>query len=98
MVHLKCFVICLVLVVTLSCKDDSHRSGSVSMKVSTGIFYLICTDPIAYSYHKDYSSSASYCSGLKRCIHRGYKVIRLPEDEAKSTRVDPCDFCFKNSF
>ncbi len=94
MVNLKCIVICLVLFTTLSCKNDTQRSGSDSRETSTGIYFLICTDPIAHSYHKDYSSSGSYCNGLKRCIHRGYEVIRLPEEEAKSERDDPCDFCY----
>ncbi|MBK8244228.1 MAG: hypothetical protein IPK88_12445 [Saprospiraceae bacterium] len=94
MVHLKCFAICLVLVATLSCKIDTYRSEASSTVSSNEVFFLICTDPIAHSFHKDYSSSDSYCNGLKRCMQRGYEVIRLPEEEAKDKRSDPCDFCY----
>lgn len=57
-------------------------------------YFLICTDPIAHSFHKDYSSSSEYCNGLKYCIYRGYDVIRLSEEEAKSERSDPCNHCY----
>ncbi len=94
MVYLKCFVICLVLVAASNCRNESHRSGSSSAVSSNEVFFLICTDPTAYSFHKDYISTSTYCNGLKRCIKRGYEVIRLPEEEAKSRRSDPCDFCY----
>jgi len=92
--HLFRPIICLTLFVILSCKNDTQRSGSDSNVASTGIYFLICTDPIAHSYHRDYSSTGSYCNGLKRCTKRGYEVIRLPGDEAKEKRSDPCDFCY----
>ncbi|MBK9719192.1 MAG: hypothetical protein IPO85_17070 [Saprospiraceae bacterium] len=92
--HLTCLIFGLTLFATLSCKNDTQRSEASSTISSNDIFFLICTDPIAHSYHRDYSSTGSYCNGLKRCIQRRYDVIRLPEDEAKSRRSDPCDFCY----
>ena len=74
--------------------NDSQRSGSESSETSTGIYFLICSDPTAYSFHKDYYSTDSYCNGLKHCIKRGYDIIRLSGDEAKDKRSDPCDFCY----
>ncbi|MBK6546950.1 MAG: hypothetical protein IPG12_17005 [Saprospiraceae bacterium] len=56
--------------------------------------FLICTDPIAYSHHIDYSNSGKYCHGLRNCIKRGYEVKKLPEEEALKIREDPCDYCY----
>lgn len=85
---------CVCLFTGFACKHDSQKESSNSIDTSSEIHFLICTDPIAHSYHKDYSSSGSYCNGLKRCMQRGYEVIRLPEDEAISKRSDPCNFCY----
>ncbi len=92
--HLFRLIICLTLFAIFSCKYDTQRSESDSNVASTGFYFLICTDPLAHSYHRDYSSTGSYCNGLKYCIKRGYEVIRLPDKEAKSKRGDPCDFCY----
>lgn len=98
MSHLFRLIICQTLFAFFSCKYDTQRSGSDSNVVSTGFYFLICTDPMAHSYHRDFSNTGSYCIGLKRCLKRGYKVIRLPDIEAKSNRDDPCDFCYDKKY
>ena len=54
-------------------------------------YYLICTGKYSKSYHKDYKSPNQYCRGLKACKA---EIKRLPADQAKTKRSDPCDFCF----
>jgi len=85
---------CVFLIAGFNCKHDSQKMSANSNNSSFEIHFLICTDPTAYSFHKDYNNTSSYCNGLKRCIKRGYEVIRLPGDEAKDKRSDPCDFCY----
>lgn len=94
MMHLFRLIFWLSLFIAFSCKHETKPSGTSSYTISSSVYFLICTDPIAHSYHRDYSSSDSYCNGLKYCIKRGYEVIRLPDKEAKRKRGDPCDFCY----
>ncbi len=84
---------CVCFFTGFACKHDSQKKSSNSNETSSETHFLICTDPTAYSFHKDYNNTSSYCNGLKRCIKRGYEVIR-PEEEAKDKRSDPCDFCY----
>jgi hypothetical protein len=54
-------------------------------------FYLICTGKYSKSYHKDYQKVSDYCRGLKACRA---EIQRLPADEARRLRSDPCDYCY----
>lgn len=54
-------------------------------------FYLICTGKYSKSYHKDYQDPSQYCKGLRSCRA---DIERLPADEARKFRSDPCDYCF----
>jgi len=70
---------CVCLIAGFNCKHDSQKMSANSNNSSFEIHFLIYTDPIAYSFHKDCFSSSEYCNGLKYCIHRIYDVIRLSE-------------------
>lgn len=79
----------------ISCKNEkTNRSNDHRDKEYQSGYFLICTDPIAYSHHIDYSNSGKYCHGLRNCIKRGYEVKKLPEEEALKIREDPCDYCY----
>lgn len=54
-------------------------------------YHLIFTGKYSKSYHKDYDKPSQYCRGLKDCRA---EIQRLPVDEAKRLRPDPCDYCF----
>ncbi len=96
---MRVFYLLITSILIISCRNSPSEKSSTAIQSfensnNSKKYFLICTDPIAYSYHKDYSSINRYCRGLKYCIHRGYDVIRLSEVEAKSKRSDPCDHCY----
>lgn len=86
---MKVFYLLITSILIISCRNSPYEKSFTAIQNSKNSeesknYFLICTDPIAYSFHKDYSSSRKYCNGLKYCIHIGYDVIRLSEIEAKS--------------